>query len=635
MGSSAPTAAKLTVSTIFQFFRLLRLSEPRLIPDVFLACCLPLIIAAYVCGGYYLILAPGTLYAALVANNRADFGKQFSRYAMLAVGVLLIKVVRGALRESCSLILRDRLTRALHSLYVVEGDDKAAPPFLLLADGQLIDNPDQRVVSDVRDFASAVFQIMGGGAGGGSDSGGVIEASGSIVWYSMKTAERTGWIGIATAYGWSAIVAVVTVFIVNLTAPWVFRQEQLDAELRYGHVALREHAEEVAFLRGGAAEKDALNSALSRTIANGWAVIERHVYLNFVQYGFGYFVSLVMYAAIGVSIFSDLMSASSSSFSNDMSPGEKAKWISQTGGVFIQLLYSFTTVIQLGTATTAFVTNTTRVSQLADTLQAHHGGNLFRQVRQDEAGGSESEAFLCSRGYDSTGAGSSGTDGGEVIFADELVLNVGERRPIGPFSLRVEAGQRLLLNGPSGTGKTSILRAFRGLVAPQSGVFGVPNQSGSVLFSPQRPYIPAGRTLRELVVYPKPPCYSSVEEESVLTALRAVGWRKGLTVPLLDACDVRWASTISPGESQMISAARVLWHRPQFAILDEPTSALDSPTERRIFGALRDAGISILTAGHGEGLPQLHDAVVTIENDGGRDSGADRENAGGLAKKGE
>lgn len=611
--------AKLTLSTLRHFVSLIRLSKPSLFPDVFLALCLPVVVAGYVFAGYYLILAPGTLYAALVAGDRAEFGRSMLRYSVLAVGVLGIKVARGALRESCSLLLRDRLTRALHALYVTDGDGVSPPPYFRLADGKAIDNPDQRVVGDVRDFAESVFQIAGGGAGGGDDSGGVIEACGSIFWYSLKTAERTGWIGIATAYGWSAIVAVVTVFIVNLTSPWVFRQEQLDAELRYGHVALRRQAEEVAFLRGGAAEKNALDSALARAISNGWGVVQRHVYLNFVQYGFAYFVSLVMYVAIGVSIFTNIMSSSSSSFSPDMSPGDKAKWISQTGGVFIQLLFSFTTVIQLGTATTAFVTNTTRVSQLANALLVYNRANRTLQcgIETEDA---EGESLLGSSGYDATVVTSSSGEETDTLFAEDMVLSVDQDTLIGPVSFRVEAGQWALIDGQSGAGKTSVLRALRGLRNIEGGSFQIPNRRGSVLFSPQRPYIPAGCSLRELVIYPRAPVYSTEETQHVSDALRAVGWRQGSEVALLDSRIAQWSGQLSPGESQIISAARVIMQRPQFAILDEPTSALDAETERRVLTALKDAGISVLTAGHRESLRRHFDHVVTVE--GGRESGA-------------
>jgi ABC-type uncharacterized transport system fused permease/ATPase subunit len=504
--------------------------------------------------------------------------------------------------------MRTRLAYALHSLYVCEDSvgGQGVPPYFALAGGKVVDNPDQRVVGDVRDFSSALFEILAGRDG----SGGMLEAVGSIAWYTLKTADRTGWVGVVTAYGWSIAVATITVAVINATAPWVFRQEELEAKLRYGHVALRRCAEEIAFLRGGPAERANLDRALSSAVTNAWAVIQRHVYLNMVQYGFGYFVSLVMYAAIGLSVFSNVTASSSSSFSSEMTAGEKAKWISQTGGVFIQLLYSFTTIIQLGTATTTFVTNTARVAQLIDALHDHderqqqelrnRAGNHAGIVECDE------EPLIAHRLVSKPSIAISAD---EIVLKD-LVVCVEQAATVGPVSISVAAGQWVLLDGPSGSGKTTILRTMRGLHLPTRGSINMPLEQ--VMFAPQRVYLAESATLRELVLYPNLPTNSSIETDNVVGALRRAGWRQRVSPAILDAAHVPWAAQVSPGEAQMIAAARLLAQRPRFAVLDEPTSALDAETERILLDSLREAGIGVLTAGHKDSIRRHHDLTFTL-----------------------
>lgn len=608
------TSSRLNPHTLHSALRLLRASTPTPRDVAFLALLLATI-ALYVLLGYRLILAPGTLYSALVADDRRAFIKNFLSYTLLATGVLALKVVRAAAREAGALALRSRLGAALHAAYVADGTPDGVPGYYFLARGggrAVVDNPDQRAAGDVAAFTQRLFDVLCGE----NDSGGVVEAGGSIVWYTVKVADRTGWYGVAAAYAWSAVVACITVAAVNFVAPVVFEQERLDARLRSGHVVLREGAEEVAFLRGGRREREVLDRRLGDAVRNGWVLVRRHVGLNAVQYGFGYFVSLVMYAAIGFSIFSDVMSSSSSSYSADMEPGEKAKWISQTGGVFIQLLYSFTTVIQLGTVATELVASTTRLAQMLDTLEAHsviesRGAGLRR--RDDLVRAQEKEALLAAAGALAMKGDDCHSD---ELYARDLVVRAEEGAgTIGPISFTVLPGKWVMLDGKSGSGKSSIFRAMRGLWDPVRGRRHLPRDragSGRVFFSPQQPYIADEMSLREVVMYPSTPLGGASEAAEVSGALEAVGWARGVGGRILDDERASWAEWLSPGEKQVVSAARVLFHRPRFAVLDEPTSAMDAESERMVLDALRGAGIGAVVVGHTAQVRSRCDEVVVV-----------------------
>ncbi|KAJ2036712.1 hypothetical protein GGI08_008579, partial [Coemansia sp. S2] len=67
-----------------------------------------------------------------------------------------------------------------------------------------------------------------------------------------------------------------------------------------------------------------------------------------------------------------------------------------------------------------------------------------------------------------------------------------------------------------------------------------------------------------------------------------------------------WLKVLSPGEQQKISAARVLFWRPRFAILDECTSALDAAAEASVYQALVDAGITLVSVSHRQSLFKYH-----------------------------
>lgn len=631
--------ARLRLRTLSDTIRLLRLARLRTFPDLFLFFVLPVIIAVYVYAGYLVILAPGSLYQSIVAGDVDAFRAAMVSYAALASALLFVKVLRGALRESCALVLRNRIAHALHKFYVTEHpshtagerseqSNRSAPPYYTLADGSIIDNPDQRVVSDAREFASSLFEIIAGGSAMGGDSGGIVEAGGSVVWYTIATARRTGWVGIVAAYGWSAAVAVVTVAIINIVSPWVYKQEELEAKLRYGHVALRRCAEQIAFLRGGHFERRKLNEQLDRCVSNAWVVIQRHAYLNLVQYGFAYYVSLVMYGAIGLAIFSNVMESSSSSFSSSMSPGEKAKWISQTGGVFIQLLFAFTSLVQLGTTVTGFVANASRLCQFVEFVQPKRdklkpAGSVLPAAHEQNVSSTDSgygrkyheETCSLLRSHcpsDGESPSKSNWQKNDMLEVRGLTVKVGQERLIGPVTTGVRRGQMVLLDGPSGCGKSSVLRVLRGLWNAGEGAFAFSCDASDVAFLPQLPYIGENCSLRELITYPELPVCSPLETDRAVEVLSQCGWKLRVDGGLLDSKEMAWHERLSPGEAQKLAIARVLFHQPELTIMDEPTSSLDADSEELIFSSLRKANMSILTTGHNSNVHKFHDSVVSM-----------------------
>lgn len=608
MSPSPEQHARLSRKTIQELKQIWSTASPPLFPDVSLFAFIPFAVLLYMVGAYYLILAPGNLYNALVSEDWVMFRKKITSFSLWATFVLVMKVTRGMLRESSANYMRKRLTAKLHDLYFGKADQEmayGASPYYRASIERKLDNPDQRIVADAREFSSSLVNIVAGGSEMGADTGGLLESSASIVFYSYKTLLRTGWYGILVAYLWSMIVGLLSIYVINRTSPAVFKQEMLEADFRYGHTELRRYAEEVAFMRGAPFEKRKLSRRLDRAVSNMWVVIVRHVFLNFVQYGFGYYISLVMYLALALAVHTNVFSGPGTTFSSDMTPGEKAQWISQTGGIFIQLLFAFTMAIQLGTAISVFVTNTSRVSTLIAELKKNTYG------RDD--GTDTALQPLISRDY-YNGPNAIDGDVSAGIAADDLCLHLGSKTKIGPISFSMKEGEWLLIDGPSGSGKTSILRALRGLWIPSSGSTRIPTDENAVMFVPQVPYISSGMcSLRELVVYPQRCSHSAEETSRVVSALMAVGWRRGDPRNVVDTVE-EWSARLSPGEAQLVAIARVLERRPRYAVLDEPTSSMDSASEKRVLSALKEAGVCVLTVGHRRSLPALHDRVVSIKH---------------------
>jgi ABC-type uncharacterized transport system fused permease/ATPase subunit len=101
-------------------------------------------------------------------------------------------------------------------------------------------------------------------------------------------------------------------------------------------------------------------------------------------------------------------------------------------------------------------------------------------------------------------------------------------------------------------------------------------------------------------------CLQAVELEYLLARAQPLGW---------DA-QQDWRETLSGGEKQRLAMARLLFHRPAFAVLDECTSAVSADGEARLYEACLQRGVTLLSIAHRPALKRYHALVVHVGADG-------------------
>ncbi|GAA3338813.1 hypothetical protein GCM10017714_11740 [Curtobacterium pusillum] len=208
----------------------------------------------------------------------------------------------------------------------------------------------------------------------------------------------------------------------------------------------------------------------------------------------------------------------------------------------------------------------------------------------------------------------------DVPAADDLVLDgLTVRRPdvvIGPVDLRAAPGTIVVLAGPSGSGKSSLIAAIRGAL-PHDGTVVVPGPVGTTTtdrttWADQRPRLVRG-TIAENVALSATP-----DATGVWTALReaGLGLDPGLQVG-------SGGSGLSGGQAQRVAVARALYRaeraRTPLVLLDEPTSALDVEAEAHVVDALRslaDAGAVVVVASHRPAVVAAGNVRVDLRSDG-------------------
>jgi osmoprotectant transport system ATP-binding protein len=211
---------------------------------------------------------------------------------------------------------------------------------------------------------------------------------------------------------------------------------------------------------------------------------------------------------------------------------------------------------------------------------------------------------------------------GVMIDVREVSKAFGPNRVLDRVSVAIPAGRTTVLLGPSGGGKSTLLRVMNGLVRPDA---------GEVRFD-GRPLTPAdSRTARHRMGY-------VVQEGGLFPHLTAagnvsllashLGWdRDRIRARLKELADLarlpadlldRYPAELSGGQKQRVAVARALISGPEVLFADEPTGALDTSTSRQVMGLLRhateSAGQTVVMVTHDPSVAAYADVVVFLED---------------------
>jgi putative ATP-binding cassette transporter len=455
-----------------------------------------------------------TFYDALQDKNYTVFFQQLIRFSWLAGLYIVFSVYQFYLNQMLQIRWRQWLTQRYLRGWLTE----SAYYRMQLVAGEA-DNPDQRVAEDVPEFISSTLNlgiggmravvtlisfvaILWGHSGTLTLPGSSLRLPGYLVWaalsYALVGTWLTDWIGRP---------------LVRLN----FDQQRYEADFRFNLVRFRENAEGVALYHGEADELRTFRERFGSIIRNWWDIMRQQKRLTWLTAGYGQAATIFPLIVVAPRYFRGQILLGG---------------LMQTASAFGEVQDSLSFIVSSYTDIAAWRAVVERLAGFESALELAHN-QTATQVGIHHA--------------DGNGAG---------LIVDGLELDLPGGQPlIEDVNLSLGPGESALLSGPSGVGKSTLLRAIAGIWPFGHGEIRMPSNT-RLLFLPQKPYLPIG-TLREAVSYPMPA--GGVDDINLREAIESVGLPE-LAGRLDDSS--HWALQLSPGEQQRIAFARALVQKP-------------------------------------------------------------------------
>lgn len=423
-----------------------------------------------------------------------------------------------------------------------------------------IDNPDQRIADDINSFTTrsiyflllfieTVLQLI-------AFCGVLWTISHSLVYFTLI---------------YAVVGTLVTVFVFGRPLVGLnFFQLRREANLRFSLVRVRENAESIAFYHGEQKESQYVTEEFNKVYDNFKKLINWQFFLNMFQFGYSSGTLIVP----GIILAPRVMSG-------DLEIGQ----VVQATGAFTAIFNALNIVVQKFDVLSFFAAGVTRLDRFSKML-------AITSSPPTEAG----ERIK--------------TAEGPHFAAEHVTARTpdGKRVLVKDLQLTLDDGDGLLIVGPSGGGKSSILRVLAGLWDEGSGTVLRPPLD-QLLFLPQRPYMIIGN-LRDQLLYPSSP--KNPTEEQFQEILEQVN------LPyLIERCggldaEADWGKLLSLGEQQRLAFARVLLSDRKYVILDEATSALDEKNEAELYERLRSMSVTLISVSHRPHVAKYHSHVLVL-----------------------
>lgn len=511
-------------------------------------------------------------YDALARRDMQDFLHQLSVFAAIAGGLLVLNVGQTWLNQMIRLKLREALTLDLIDEWL-----RPARAFRLAHAGAIGVNPDQRMQQDAGHLADLSTDLGVGllqsfillasfiGVLWSLSSGFVfhigdhsVAIPGYMVWAAILYA------GIASWLSW-----LVGRPLIRLNSDRYTRE----AELRSSMVRVNENVDAIALAHGETDAKRQLQLDLGTVLGAMRRIYSAQINLAWVTDTYGW-----------ITVVAPILVASPVYFAGDISFGG----LMMAVGAFNQVHSSLRW----------FVNNIGGIADWRATLM---------RVADFRIALAETDVLHDTEKRITFGENPDGS----LTFEGLRVSSPDGCAKLAEPHVEIRAGERVMITGEPGAGKTLFFRAIAGLWPWGSGRIGMPAAEVPV-FVPRTPYFPLGK-LREVLNHADGVITPDADISAVLAEVGLARLSSSLDR------SARWEHELNDDEQRLLAFARLALLRPKWVIIDEALDTFDGATLRQVLAMLekRLTGAAILNIGRGQHNSQFFPRSLMIVKDAG------------------
>lgn len=512
-------------------------------------------------------------WTALNTKNADLFYHQAQVFCAVLLAFTPVVVYYQYFRDKCALRWRDWITTRVLNQYSSNRN------FYTL---EAVDNPDQRIAQDLNSFTTeslALFLTL------------LVSAIDLVSFSAILFSIYPYLFAVLLAYASTGtyLTAVLGKRLIGLNYNQIVRE----ADLRYGLIRMRENAESIAFFKGEKRENAEITRRLKAAIENMADVINLRRQVGFLQTGYKYAIRILPAFLVAPRYFAGAIELGS---------------VTQSISAFSHILDDLSLVVNRFDSLSHFGAGIDRLAQFVQALE----DNIEEEQRT--FGTHSGKSLTKGRGHRGGIVLNEIPGRNRFLSVQNLTLYTPDdempRKLIDNLSFTLTPGERLLVCGPSGNGKSSLLRALAGLWTNGSGTITSPDHS-ELFFLPQKPYCTLG-SLRDNLVYPKEVETADFTDAALLRALDFVELSELPTrMGGLDAV-ADWGDVLSLGEQQRLQFARLFLSGTSVAIIDEGTSALSVQIEKAMYDLVLGLGASVVSVGHRPTLLGYHDRILRL-----------------------
>ncbi|RAS16144.1 ABC transporter ATP-binding protein/permease [Ensifer adhaerens] len=479
---------------------------------------------------------------------------EFIRQAVFYVCVFAVLTVTGVIarfvEERLALLWREFMTRRAVDLYLEE------ETYYRVEVSGTLSNPDQRISEDIQAFTVTTLSY--------------------IIMLFSSTLTVVTFSGVLWSI--SPLLFVVAVFYaacgsymtIVLGRPLIgLNYERLDREanLRSSLMHLRENAEAVMVTSVEGQQKTRLLDRLDALVVNILTITAVNRNLAFFTSGYNWMIQIIP----------DLIIAPA------FMRGEiEFGVITQSGAAFAMLVGAFSLIVRQFNSISNFAVVVSRLSALLEAIEESRKSSVssIELVKQD----------------------------GDLAF-DQVTLGSAVTHPLlRDLSLSIPMGTPVLISGPHAAAGAALFRATAGIPTPGTGRIERPE---SLMFLPQRPYLPPG-PLRQYLL--PPGSSEGISDSQVLNVLRSLGL-DGLADGA-ERLEKEQDRDMSLGDQQLLALAKVLLARPRYVFLDRIEATLGREALRNTLSLLRQSSITCINNGEEGDTRDLYGAFLDCRDDG-------------------